>query len=125
MNAVNAVRSVIYGINNKKWSRSNRIPAVFCAAAVVTVVLTWESAWSILPLIGCITSAIANWQTDTAKLKILTVPVSVSWIIYNAHSASYAGLINEILALCSIGIYFLRKHLKTDKKRISGTAERI
>ncbi len=112
MNAVNVVRSFIYGFRDKKWAQSNAIPAVFCVIAVVMVILTWENAWSLLPFIGGVAATIANWQTDTKKLKILTVPVSASWLIYNAHNVSYAGLINEIFALCSIGVYFIRTRKK-------------
>lgn len=112
MNGVNVVRSFIYGFRDKKWAQGNWIPTVFCVAAVVMVILTWEDAWSILPLVGSVTATFANWQADTKKLKLLNVPVCASWLIYNIHNVSYAGMTNEIFALCSIAVYFIRTRKK-------------
>lgn len=116
MNTVNVVRSIVYSFRDKKWAQSRIIPAVFCVIAVVTVILTWQDAWSILPLIGTTASTIANWQSDTKKLKLCTLPVCFSWFTYNFHSSSYAGMINETLALGSIIVYFIRTRKKTTVK---------
>ena len=52
--------------------------------------LTWENGWSVLPLVGGVFTTVANWQSDTKRLKLLTLPVSASWFTYNFINHSYA-----------------------------------
>lgn len=115
MNGVNVTRSIVYSFDDKKWARAKIVPFVFSAVAVVLVILSWQDIRSILPLIGTVFSTFANWQKDTKRLKLLTVPVCLSWGTYNFLNSSYAGFINEILCFCSIIVYFLRTYA-TEKK---------
>ena len=110
MNLVNTARSFVFSFRDKKWAQSWLIPAAFLAASLILVIVTWESTWSILPCIGTSFATVANWQKDTKKLKILTIPVCISWFIYNTVSHSWAGMCNEILAFSSIMVSLYRIH---------------
>ena len=116
MNLLNVVRSFVFSFrDNKKWAQSNFIPAAFLAVSLVLVILTWGNMWSILPCIGTAFATVSNWQRDTKKLKILTIPVCISWFIYNTVSHSWAGMCNETLAFISIIISLYRIH-KNEKE---------
>ena len=117
MNVLNLVRAAIYAKRDKPWANRKWIPIAFCAAAVALTALTWEDAWSILPGVASIAASVANWQTDTKKLRAFTVPVCVCWLIYNAFHRSIAGAANETFTLISIFVAFLRyDRKKKDKK---------
>ncbi len=117
MNLLNTVRSFVFSFRDKKWAQSNIIPIVFLIASLVLVICTWDSMWSILPCIGTAFATIGNWQKDTTKLKILTIPVCLTWFTYNAVSHSWAGMCNETLAFISIIISLC--NLRKAKKEIS------
>ena len=108
MNFVNVLRCIIYYFRDKKWAKSNLIPAAFIVISIILGIISWDDWWSLLPLIASFFAIIANWLTDTKKLKILSVPCSACWLTYNVTHNSWAGTINEIFTLCSIAFYFIR-----------------
>ena len=108
MNMINVLRGIVYSFREKKWAQKNIIPAVFIVLCAGSVILTWESIWSILPFIASIFATVANWQKNTRLLKYLSIPVCVCWFIYNISNGSIAGTLNEAFALSSIFIYLIR-----------------
>lgn len=119
MNVVNVVRAGVYSRREQKWAQSGLIPAAFCAAAVILTALTWSGPWSLLPGAASIFASLANWQKDTKKLRALTVPVCVCWLVYNIVNKSVAGAANETFTLVSIAVAFFRY----DRKKAAPAAE--
>ena len=114
MNVVNVARAFIYSLRQeKKWANAKWLPAAFCGVIVLLTALTWEGPWSLLPGVASIFASLANWQTDTKKLRALTVPVCVCWLVYNIVNRSVAGAANETFTLVSIAVAFWRY----DRKR--------
>lgn len=116
MNLINVVRGIIYSNRSKAWGNKKIIPFLFSAAAVILTALTWKNAWGILPCVASIFSTFANWQTDTKKLKLLTIPVCVGWFIYNTVNGSWAGMANETFTLISIIIALIRYSKNAENK---------
>ncbi len=108
MNLINVLRGIVYSFREKKWAQNNIIPAVFIVVCAGSVILTWDSMWSILPFIASIFATIANWQKNTRLLKYLSIPVCLCWFVYNIANGSVAGTLNETFALTSIIIYLVR-----------------
>lgn len=108
MNMINVLRGVVYSFRDRKWAQNIIIPAVFIVLCAGSVVLTWDSMWSILPFIASIFATVANWQKNTRLLKYLSVPVCVCWFAYNIANGSIAGTLNEAFALLSIAFYLIR-----------------
>lgn len=109
MNVVNVVRAGVYSLRQeKKWANAKWIPAAFCVASAALLAISWESPWSLLPAVASIFASVANWQTDTRKLRTLTVPVCVCWLAYNLVNRSIAGACNETFTLVSIAVAFFR-----------------
>ena len=111
MNLLNVIRSVLYSFRGRKWADSRLIPAAICVSSLVISAFTWEGPLSLLPAAASVSSTLANWQTDTRRLKLLTIPVCVGWFVYNLFGRSYAGMANEIFVLASvfIALYRLRR----------------
>lgn len=108
MNLINVIRGIVYSFREKRWAQNNIIPAVFIVLCAGSVILTWDSLWSILPFVASIFATIANWQKNTRLLKYLSIPVCVCWFVYNIANGSVAGTLNEAFALTSIIVYLLR-----------------
>lgn len=108
MNVVNIIRNLVFRQRTETRLCSDFIPAAFIAASAVLVILTWNSPWSLLPLVGSIFSTLAGWQKTAKRLRILTVPVCLCWLTYNIFNQSWAGTCNEIFALGSIFTAMIR-----------------
>lgn len=108
MNFLGAVKNFIFSFKEGKQIESKTIPIIFLILSVVSTVLTWKDAWSILPLIASVFAIVAQWQTNVKHLRLLTIPVCVCWFIYNINNQSWAGTINEVFVLVSIIIALIR-----------------
>lgn len=122
MNVLNVVRSILYSFRGRKWADSILIPICICASSLVISAMTWEGPLSLLPAMAAVSSTVANWQTDTRKLKLLTIPVCVGWFIYNVFGHSYAGMINETFVLCSVLVSLYRLHREQKNCPAEGAA---
>ena len=112
INLLSIVRSVIYSFHEKKWVRSPVTMIVWEVIFIIATVLTWENIFTVLPLISAVITGYCMWQENTAKLKILTVPSSACWLIYNIRFRQTVGAVNECMVLASIAVYFIRTHKK-------------
>ena len=122
MNLLNVARAVLYSFRGRKWADHVFIPIACCAASLCISAVTWEGPLSLLPATASVFAACAGWQTDTKKLKLLTIPVCVCWFVYNWFSRSYAGMANETFVLCSVfvALYRLRRNRKTGAGIVTG-----
>ena len=118
MNGLNIVKNTVYCFRDKKWAQSPAIPGIFIVISLVTTILTWQNYLSILPFIAAVFAAVGQWQTDTKKLKILSIPVSGCWLVYNIINRSWAGMCNEIFVLISILTALLRLKKEESKTEL-------
>ena len=64
---------------------------MFTAAAV----LTWESAFSLLPTAAMLLSTLAYEQKQPRRFRRLMFPCSPLWMVYNIHSGSVSGVVTR------------------------------
>ena len=108
------VKRIALRTREEIWDAIKRLqvrgaPAIgVCAASVGISVFTWEGFPTLLPMAAAVFSTSASWQTDTKKLKLLTIPVCVCWFIYNLFSRSYAGMANETFVFVSVLVALYR-----------------
>lgn len=122
INTMNMFRNYIYGLREKKGIDSKLIPAFFVVVAAVSVFATWENVWSVLPLMASVIATIANWQTQTTKLKLLSCPRYGLWLAYDIINGSQAGVINDAFTIGSI-VFSLVRERKMRKKEAEQGAE--
>ena len=115
LNAVNVIRCVIYSFRYKRWAQYNFIPLIFIVISAIMTAVTWEGFLSLLPFFGCVFVTLANWQVNTKKLKLMTIPVCLCWFVYNFSCGSWAGMINETIAFTSIIISLVKDRVKNKK----------
>lgn len=116
MNLVCALRCVIYYYSDKKWAKSKIWLAVFIVASVILGIVTWSDAHSILVLAAMIITSISGWLKNEKYIRLLTLPSSPLWMIYNAHNGSVSGFVTDAVILISLLISIVRYDiLKKDK----------
>ena len=113
-NFVGFFRELVF-INRKtkKWANSQVFPVFFIAVNLTLGILSYKRWYDIVPIIASSAVTVSLWIDNPRLTKLISIPVSIAFLIYDAFVLSYVGMINESLALISIFIYFGRK---TDMK---------
>lgn len=142
MDLVGSVRNVIFSLNVKN-KRSNKVPVIIFScitaiAGILTIAFTWDVSkirWtddlqfatvlmiviSILSIIAKLISTIAYSIGDPHKMRLLNLPSSGCWLVYNFVAFTLAGTLNEIMTLSSVLIAefrFRKERLKTKEDNI-------
>ena len=112
MNLVGAFRSLVYSNRNKKWASSIIWPILFSVGFLISGILTWENAFSVLPLIAMLMSSVVLWIEKPKINRMFSLPTSTCWLIYNIKTDSFAGTATEIFVLTSIIIGIVRLDIK-------------
>jgi len=108
-NFISVLRSALFSQRGKrKWADSPLWVAVFCAASITAVVLTWDGLICIFPMMGMILTTFSFYMTDAKLVRILTLPNSPLWMIYNVANRSISGICTESFIMLSIIIGMLR-----------------
>lgn len=109
INGIQTVRCVVYFFKeNQKWAQKQFWLYFFLVASIVAGVLTWENIWSILPIIGMLVSTVSLWMKNPKHIRLLSLPVSGVWLVYDFICKSYAGVCNEIFLLVSVSLALWR-----------------
>lgn len=123
MDLIGSFRNIIFSLNVKN-KRSNKVPVILFScitaiAGVLTIALTWdvsEIRWtndvkvatilmvviSFLSIIAKLISTISYSIADPHKMRLLNLPSSGCWLVYNFVAFTLAGTINEIMTLSSV-----------------------
>ncbi len=125
MNAVNIFRSIIYYFNDKKLFSGKGWLALFIGVSVVSCALTWNDAFSLLPLFSMTTTSVSFWLKNERYIRLLTLPTSPAWFLYNLHTHSIAGMITEVIISSSLIISIIRYDVLKKDKNGSKECERL
>ena len=121
--ALTAAMALVFSLRHDarfSFMASTLVPAAFVLMFMVSGYLTWQSAWSLIPVAGNILLVIALWNDRPDVTKGIFIIVGLLWIVYNIYLKSVANIIGQILAVSSNIIYFYR--ILSAKKR-NGIAE--
>lgn len=97
------------------------IPAFFIVAFIVFGILTFETPFSVIPIIGNTLLVVAFWRNTEVAIKGTCIVVAALWVVYNAILLSYVGLIGQVLSFVlnivyvARYLYFARKDARQSK----------
>lgn len=118
VNVIGIIRTIWFYENNRK-NKENSIFSVLLISAlfILSAIFTWDGFVSLLPLFSCLVFTYSIWSESVYVYKWLAIPVSVSWITYNAFVGSFFGYIMEIILLSIeiIGLILMYKKNKVNK----------
>ena len=99
---LNAIRSVCLAGSNR-FLKSRQMCWIRCALQLLTLFLTWDGLWSILPIAANIAATVGGYTCNGQKIRAVGMFVnSPLWIIYNVIVGSWAGVIDEIITEASM-----------------------
>lgn len=115
-NGIGIFRELIF-INRKEraWASSIFWPGLFILINWILGFHTFSIWYNILPILASSVVTVSLWIDNPKLTKYMSVPISFSFLIYDIFIGSYIGIINEVISIASIAIYFLKlKGRKTD-----------
>lgn len=131
LNFLGAIRSIVFSFKEKsKIIRSPFCPILFMALFAVVGILTWEGPLSILPTAAMVLLSLSFWLTNPRMTRMLTLPGSPMWFVYDVFNNSWTGMITEVFATSSMIIAIVRYDIipairKRKEKKIPASLPRI
>jgi len=98
--------------DKKKWASLPIVPVVFIIINWCIGFSTFASPINILPIAASTFVTISLWLRKPRLTKLISVPVSLTFLIYDIFVGSWIGVINESIAISSIIISFIRDRRK-------------
>ena len=109
-NFVGIFRELVFvNRENKKWANHIIWPLVFIILNWVPGLITYKTAVNLLPITASSCVTLSLWCKKPKITKIISVPVSIMFMIYDVFVHSWIGFINESIALSSIIFYFIKE----------------
>ena len=105
---LNTVRSFCLCSKNA-FLKSRIMCGIICALQVITLIFTWDSWWSILPVTANIAATSGGYTYNARKIRIAGMFInSPLWIVYDIIVGSWAGILDEIVTEASMIISIIR-----------------
>jgi hypothetical protein len=83
--------------------------AIICALQMITLFLTWDGAWSLLPVVANIVATVGGYTYNARTIRVVGIFVnSPLWIVYNIVVGSWAGVLDEVVTQISMIISIFR-----------------
>jgi len=108
-NFVGILRELVFLERDKKrWASSAFVPVFFILVNFGLGLYTFENPINIIPIAASSIVTVSLWLRRPNLTKILSIPVSVAFLIYDYFVRSYLGMLNESIAIISIILYFIK-----------------
>lgn len=105
---INTVRSFCLGSKHAVL-KGKKMCCIICALQMITLVLTWEDWYSVLPVTANIAATLGGYTYNARKIRVVGMFVnSPLWIVYNFIVGSWAGILDEIVTEISVILSILR-----------------
>ena len=102
MNLIGSVRNIIFAINVKKEKSTLIWQILFSFMFIVIGLLTTKGIVSVMVILAKVVTTIAYSLKNTKYIRLLTLPTSTCWLVYNIVCNSFAGILCEAFTICSI-----------------------
>ncbi len=99
---------------SKKWADMPIWPILFILINWGVGITTFKAPINILPIAASTFVTISLWLKKPRLTKLISAPVSMTFLIYDIFVGSYVGIINESISIISIIISFIRERKKNE-----------
>lgn len=115
-NGVGILREVIFIQRKKKrWASCFIFPVIFICINLTLGIFSYKEPYDLLPIIASAAVTLSLWIDRPRMTKIISIPVSLAFMVYDLFVLSYVGVVNEAIAICSIIIYFAKEKKNVHK----------
>ena len=108
LNGIGIFRAAVFRNRDAAWASNKIWLVLFSVLFTLAGILTWESAISLLPILGMLLTTIAFWIKNPRAVRFVSMPSSPLWFTYNFFYDSYPGMITELFVFSSIIIAIFR-----------------
>lgn len=115
LNVLALVRNATYFfLNKKETDKTTQVAIGFCALSIVLSLITYQSALSILPMLGTAVQSFSFAAKSANKMRLFTLIGSPFWLSYNLLSGSLSGTATEVFAMISMIVGMIRYRNKIE-----------
>ena len=101
---------MIYSEKKSVSKKANILILLGIYALMITIsIFTFNGFLSLMSVLATMLATYALWQKNTKIYKILGIPISALWIIYNIYIKSIFGIVLECILMTSAIIGFVRE----------------
>lgn len=116
-NFVGIFRELVFvNRERKKWAALPIWPILFIAINLSLGIRTFQNPINIMPITASIFVTISLWLRKPILTKLISFPVSVTFLIYDILIGSWIGTFNESIALISLLISVFRERINSKKE---------
>ena len=117
-NFVGIFRELVF-VNRKENNWADKViwPCMFILINLSLGIITMDSYINLLPIIASAFVTVSLWLKNPLLTKIISFPVSCSFLIYDIFVKSWVGVFNESISLISIVIAVVNYLLHKNKAR--------
>lgn len=109
-NTVGILREVAFlGRRRYRLLSSRLVPILFILLNATLGALKFSALYDLLPLSASAAVTVSLWVENPRLTKCISLPVSSAFLVYDLFVTSYLGALNEVLAICSILLFFTKE----------------
>lgn len=123
MNVIGCVRNLVFARQVKKNKSTAAGIILFSLLMAAAGALTWTGPVCLLAIAGKIFTTLAYGMKNPQKVRLLTLPSSGCWLIYDVVCRSLGGIVTEVFTVVSIVIAEVRFRKKKGGKAAEQVAE--
>ncbi len=118
MNIIGSIRNMSFAVCVEKNRSTKPLQIIFSVIFIIIGLLTTPAGIVQFMIIGAkVVSTIAYGMKNTTAIRLLTLPTSICWLIYNLSCGSVAGALCEALTIISIITAIIRIDILGRKKK--------
>ncbi len=114
MNAISALREVVFYHRDKSWGQKPFWLPLFLVAGFVSAALSWQGLISILPALGTAILIFGFYNKNSTVVRLLSLPGNGCWLLYACLCGNVTAIIGNGLAV-AVGLWSILRYdiLKT------------
>jgi hypothetical protein len=117
-NCVGIFRELVFvNRGRRKWASGWVWPVLFASINLCLGIWSFEVWYDLLPVCASAFVTMSLWLRNPTLTKRISVPVSMTFLIYNVMVGSVVGAINETVALISLLLFFIKSR-KTKEETV-------
>ncbi len=117
LDGVSTLRNCVFMKAVEKKKSTAPYIAIFVVVMIVLCALTWEGPTSVLALAAKVLTTVSYGMRKESKLRIIALPSSVAWVIYNAVFGAWEAAICDSLTVISLLIAICKFDLLPKMKK--------
>lgn len=98
-----------------RWASLALWPILFILVNWGLGIASFDTPFDVLPIAASTFVTISLWIDNPRLTKLISIPISAAFLVYDMHVDSYVGVLNELIAIGSIILSFIREHKKERK----------